>query len=214
HRPRRSSCALDSADVVETTATVSLSSVATTGKFPEYDQVWADGVLRVVAIFGKNEDGSTASWDAGIAAYNRFVGLIRAGLAPFELSTEPAEIPAQPGVDLPDTTFRATLPDGRTVEVVALLVDNVRTPPAWFDPRYAQLTPRADVIAYNGHAGLGSNVRALARKGTWLAGQYLIMFMNGCDTYAYVDGTMAEMRAAINPDDPTGTKYMDIVTNA
>src|SRR5690606_28481116 len=34
------------------------------------------------------------------------------------------------------------------------------------------------------------------------------------DTYAYVDGTMAEMRAAINPDDPTGTKYMDIVTNA
>src|SRR5690606_16855475 len=73
YRPRRSSCALDPADVVETTATVSLSSVATTGKFPEYDQVWADGVLRVVAIFGKNEDGATASWDAGIAAYNRFV---------------------------------------------------------------------------------------------------------------------------------------------
>jgi len=38
--------------------------------------------------------------------------------------------------------------------------------------------------------------------------------MNGCDTYAYVDGFLAQARAAINPDDPAGTKYMDIVTNA
>jgi len=45
-------------------------------------------------------------------------------------------------------------------------------------------------------------------------GQYLLFFSNGCDTYAYVDGSMAQTRAAFNADDPTGTKYMDIVTNA
>ncbi len=38
--------------------------------------------------------------------------------------------------------------------------------------------------------------------------------MNGCDTFAYVDGALAQTRAALNPDDPNGTKYMEIVTNA
>jgi len=38
--------------------------------------------------------------------------------------------------------------------------------------------------------------------------------MNGCDTFAYVDGSLAQTRAAINTDDPTGTKYMEFVVNA
>ena len=39
--------------------------------------------------------------------------------------------------------------------------------------------------------------------------------MNGCDTFAYVDDTLAAAPAPpLNPDDPTGTQYMDIVTNA
>jgi hypothetical protein len=38
--------------------------------------------------------------------------------------------------------------------------------------------------------------------------------MNGCDTFAYVDGSLAQTRAALNPDDPSGTKYMEIITNS
>ena len=38
--------------------------------------------------------------------------------------------------------------------------------------------------------------------------------MNGCDSFAYVDGAMAQARALLNTNDPTGTKYMDFVTNA
>ncbi len=89
----------------------------------------------------------------------------------------------------------------------------MRTAGAAFDRRYEELSTEADLIFYNGHAGLGSNVRALARKGDFRAGKYQIFFMNGCDTFAYVDGSLAETRAALNPDDPTGTKYMEIVTN-
>ena len=69
-------------------------------------------------------------------------------------------------------------------------------------------------MIHRSHAGLGENVRALAKKGKWVSGQYMVMFMNGCDTFAYVDGSMADTRAPLNPDDPTGTRYMDIVTNA
>lgn len=212
YRPEARGCQLDAADVVTLEATATVSTVNTTGKFPEYDQVWDDDVLEVVSIFGKYEDGATTSADAGIAAYNEFVGAVRRALP--GVTTTPATVPTSPGVGTPDITFEATLAGGRRVKVTALLVDNVRTAGAAFDQRYATLSTTADLIAYNGHAGLGANVRALARKGRWVAGKYLIVFMNGCDTYAYVDGYMAEQRAALNPDDPTGTKYMEIVTNA
>ena len=216
YRPNRSGCSIADADVVEVTATVSVSSINTTGKYPEYDKVWEDGALKVVSIFGKYEDFATSNSDAGIAAFNEFVGDLKAELDArgIDVTTVPASVPFNPGVNMPDISFTATLDDGKRIEVVALLVDNVRTPPSWFSPRYSALSTRADIIAYNGHAGLGSNVRALARMGTWTAGQYLLLFMNGCDTYAYVDGFLAQARAAINPDDPTGTRYMDIVTNA
>ena len=80
--------------------------------------------------------------------------------------------------------------------------------------RYEGLTPTADYIVYNGHSGLGQNVRDLARRGAWNTGQYAIVFMNGCDTYAYIDSALAEAHADVNPDDPDGTKYLDIVANA
>ena len=214
YRPLRSGCKLDAADVVKTTAKVTVSSSNTTGMYPEYDKVWEDNTLNVVAVFGKYEDGATDSDDAGIAAYNEFVGATARRLKSLNPTTSPTTIPVSPGVANADVTFNATLPDGRKVQIVALLVDNVRTTDPHFTSRYEALSTRADLIAYNGHAGLGQNVRALAKRGKWVAGQYVIVFMNGCDTFAYVDGSLAQTRAAINTDDPTGTKYMEFVVNA
>jgi len=214
YRPAQSGCKLEEADVVKLAVEVTVSSVNTTGKYPEYHKVWEDGTLNIVAVFGKYEDGATTSTDAGIKAYNTFVGAIRSKLAQFSPTTTPAVVPSQPGVGAPDVEFVAQLSEGRSIQVNALLVDNVANAGTTFYNRYEGLSTHADLIAYNGHAGLGQNVRALAKKGKWISGQYLILFMNGCDTYAYVDGSLAQTRATFNPDDPTGTKYMEIVTNA
>jgi hypothetical protein len=214
YRPQSRGCTFADEDVVRVTAQVAVSTENTTGRYPEYDKVWEDGVLNVVAVFGKYEDGATSDADAGIAAFNAFVRAVRMAFASMNVVSVPATVPASPGVATPDVSFTATLPNGRIIVVTALLVDNVRTTSAAFNARYEALSTRADLIAYNGHAGLGSNVRALARKGKWVAGQYAVFLMNGCDTFAYVDGSMAQTRAAINTDDPTGTKYMEIVTNA
>jgi Bacterial pre-peptidase C-terminal domain len=131
------------------------------------------------------------------------------------VTTVPAVIPVNPGTSLTDVEFRATYADGKTVKITALLTDNVRTAlnGAAFKTRYENLSTRADFIIYNGHAGLGANVRALARAGKWVAGQYLIMFENGCDTYAYIDGAIIDAHRMVNPDDAVGTKYVDVVTN-
>ncbi len=211
YRPER--CEIAAADVVKLTARVAPSPENTQGKYPEYDRVWSDGELRMVAIFGKYEDGATTG-DAGINAYNTFLRTMKSKLSRHAVTTTPASLPDNPGVGTPDVTFDARLPDGKKVSVTALLVDNVRTADQRFNDRYAQLSTKADIISYNGHAGLGENVRALAQKGRWEAGKYVIMFINGCDTFAYVDGSLAQTRARINPDDPGGTKYMEFVTNA
>ncbi len=214
-RPARSGCTLKPEDVVKITAKVAPSSENSVGKYPEYTKVWEDNELNVVSIFGKYKDGTT-SGDAGIDAYNTFLRTMRATLSATgaTVTSVPAAVPDSPGVSLPDVTFTTTLADGKKVTVTALLVDNIGSVDQKFNDRYNGLSTSADVIAYNGHAGLGQNVKALAQKGTWKKGQYAIVFMNGCDTFAYVDGSLAQTRARVNPDDPTGTKYMEFVTNA
>ncbi len=214
-RPRNSGCTLAAGDVHSVTATLTPSPAQTTGKFPEYNKIWEDNTLNVVAIFGKYEDGATTTADAGIAGYNEFVAAMKSELRDRGLTTVPASVPTSPGVAAPDIEFNATLPDGKKIKVVAMLTDNVNTglsQPA-FRARYEALSTRADFITYNGHAGLGSNIRALASAGKWVAGQYVVVFMNGCDTFAYIDGSLSSAHKAVNSDDTTGFKYIDIVNN-
>lgn len=212
YRPASSECRLDDADVLKFSAQTTLSPTNSKNTYPEYDKVWEDGKLNALLIFGKYEDGSTTDADAGIAGFNTFVRTAKNAFP--GIKTTPENVSDKPGIAVPDVTFDVDLGNGRSMQIVALLVDNVRTSDPHFNERYEALSTRADVIAYNGHAGLGQNVRALARKGKFVSGQYLIMFMNGCDTFAYVDGFMAEARRQLNPEDTTGTKYLDIVTNA
>ena len=216
YRAKRSGCNLADADLNRVIATVTPSPSQTTGKFPEYDKIWADNSLEVLAIFGKYEDGATTSSDAGIDAYNDFIAAMKQELGTRNLTTVPASVPSSPGVGTPDVEFNATLPDGKKIHVVALLTDNVTTglSQTAFRTRYENLSTRADYIVYNGHAGLGTNVRALAQRGKWVAGQYVVVYMNGCDTFAYIDDALFTAHKAINPDDTTGTKYIDIINNA
>src|SRR5262249_27129197 len=119
-----------------------------------------------------------------------------------------------PGAANKEVDFKYTRADGTLVTIVALLTDELASEGPAFDARYAELTPGADLILYNGHAGLGKNVAALASKGKFFPGKYQIFYFNGCDTFSYVDDTLARTRALLNPSDPTRTKYMDQVMNA
>ncbi len=212
YRPNQTGCQLDASDVVRAKATVRRSPENAFNKYPEYDKIWNDGTLKVISIFGKVEDGAKTENDRGIWSHNHFVSTMRHEL-PNAVVT-PANAPERPGVESPDVTIESTLANGKKVQLTSFLVDNVRQGGEVFERRYNELSSDADVIVYNGHAGLGQNVRALARMGTFKAGKYQIIYMNGCDTFAYVDGTLAQTRAQLNPDDATGTKYMEIITNS
>lgn len=210
-RPQREGCALDPADVVTLSASVSPSKEQTSGKYPEYQRIWEDGALDVVVLFSRSAFESGTD-DEGIRAFGDFVARVEAYLRGRQ--PDPAKVIAD--APSPSTERRiATLPDGRTVRIDAALVGTrlASDGPA-LDTWYDALTPSADLIVYSGHAGLGANVRALTSKGTFVPRKYVVWVLNGCDTFAYLDRTLAERRAVLNPDDPEGTKYMDTVSTA
>ncbi len=206
YRPAASGCVLAPTDVFTTRATVRVATQNSVASYPEYHKIWQDGALTVLAVFGKYEEGATSPSDAGIAAYNAFVAGMRTGYPDAASKTSSV-------TGMTETSFVRER-EGAALRVVALLVDGVRVAPAAFDKRYAELSPGADVIIYNGHAGLGANVRSLATKGKFFPGKYQILFLNGCDTFAYIDDTLAKTRALLNTDDAAGTKYMDTIANA
>ena len=216
YRPHQQGCTLAAEDVVTFAATVTTSGVNTQGKSPEYHRVWADAALEVVAMFS-HQLTAPAPDDEGVLAYEDFVWRVHQYLEQLQPNhakrSEPAGL-SPSGAGASAVRLAAELPDGRTVAIHVKLVSHALSDDgASFDAWYDAVTPKADVVLYNGHAGLGANVKTLMSKGSFVSGQYLMWYANGCDTFAYVDRTLADRRALLNPDDPTGTKYMDTVTN-
>lgn len=208
YRPQNPDCRPAEGDVVRLFATVTRSTSNTTGKYPEYHRIWDDGALRVVAVFTRFDVvESSGSDDEGVHARDAFLALAD----DYVRALDPGRTADAAG---PASSLRATLADGRRIVLdVRLVAPRLASEDAAFDAWYDALTPEADVIFFNGHAGLGENIRALMKKGTFRAGKYVIWTLNGCDTFAYVDRTLADRRALLNPDDAAGTRYMDVVSN-
>jgi hypothetical protein len=214
YRPHASGCALGASDVTTTPVAVAVSNGNSVAKYPEYHKVWEDGRLQIFAIFGKYAVTGKDHSDAGVAAFDEFIAAVRAEFP--TATTSPASLPLDPGTNdrADDVTFELTRSDGTQLAITAILVNSVPSAGAAFNKRYAELATNADLVMYNGHAGLGANVRYLSTLGHWFPGKYQILFMDGCDTFAYVDDTIPNQRALLNADDPTGTRYLDMVTNA
>jgi hypothetical protein len=213
YRPQRAGCVLSPDDVVTTTAQLAKSTENTVGKYPEYDRVWEDDSLDVVSVFGMEFDDARAE-DGGTQAFEAFTRSAETYVR--SVQVDPSVSPKQPSDEsaLRSVRLAGDLPSGRKIRVDVILVpahfSEQRTS---FDDWYDARTVDADLIIYSGHAGLGSNARALARKGAFRTKKYVVMAFNGCDTLAYMDRNLADRRAVLNPDDPGGTKYMDTVSN-
>lgn len=210
--PKAEGCQITEADVLRAKATVSAHAKETHDKFPEYDLIWKDDRLDVVAVFGII-DSNTPS-DMGHREYDAFMGgamdLVSAG----KKETSPASDSI-----LRDTTITGKIRvrgADRDVRVTALLVQELASVGSDFDARYDALSESADLLLYNGHAGLGKNANAFGRKGKVAKEKYQLMLVNGCQTFAYLDTTPMDRRIAVNgvAQDPLGTRYLDVVGNA
>lgn len=187
-----------------------ISAINTNGHAPEYRKFWEDGKLVVTSVFSKNNPGQNPS-DAGVIQYNNFYqNLYRTFGRPMSASRP---IPARgPGLDVPMLAVEFRSARG-PIEVHMFLVDGMNGNGPEFDNLFGQATRRSDIVMYNGHAGLGANVRGLARRIIVEPGQYQLFMLNGCDTFAYVDESIMEQHKEKNPSAPD-YKFVDIIANS
>jgi len=210
--PKASGCALDAADVHATKATVAKHPKTTQGKYPEYDKVWADDSLDVVGVFGIISSNTPS--DEGAREMETF--LTEAGRALEGAKRTDNRATSSIIKDATVTGKVKVAGRDRTVTVTGILVESVDGTGRDFDDRYGPLSEKADLLVYSGHSGLGKNINALAAKGKVAKGKYQLVYLNGCQSFAYLGTAMHDKHTAANGKDvdPDGTKYLDVVANA
>lgn len=191
--------------------TFSKSAENTPGTFPEYTKVWEDGKAVVTAIFGMADASNASEFDAGVSAYkSTYRDLISQFGTPTSDSLK--EQGLAPSMDNTESSLTFNTASG-VLEVHLFLVKGIREVNSAFINRYEELTRISDFVSYSGHSGLGANIRALTRMGHFLPNQYQVYLVNGCDTFAYVDNSLRDAHAKVNPGSSVN-KYFDIITNA
>lgn len=209
--PKAAGCTLDDADVIKARATVAPHPQTTQGKYPEYDQIWKDDALDVVAVFGIISSNTPS--DEGARTREKLLAEVSASLH----DAQRTEAPATAGIIHESTVSGTIRRDGRDkrVNVTAFLVQEASSAGPAFNTRYQAATEKADLVVYEGHSGLGANINALARSTGAQAGKYQLVYLFGCQTLAYLEPVMHEKRIALNgaDRDPEGTKFLDIIAN-
>jgi len=212
--PKASGCTIADEDVVRAKATeIVAHPKETKNKYPEYNEIWKDQRLDVVAIFGIISSNTPSDW--GYREAQSFLDDAKA------LLTDPVvtDNAASSSIYKDQTLTGKIMVAGalKDVKVDVMITRDLKTVPAGsdFDTRYNPLSEKADLILYNGHAGLGKNVNALAEKGVVAPNKYQLVLMNGCQTFAYLGTTLTDRRHDANgANDPNGTRFVDVMGNA
>lgn len=188
-----------------------VSQINTQGRYPEYGKIWEDGKLVATAIFGKYEAGG-GSDDYGISAFNRMYALLINNFGRPVQSNVNLPSDVEPGEANPDLQLIFRTPRG-SLDVELMLVSSLGGMSQALETRYNERTKISDLVAYNGHSGLGSNIRTLGQMGTFTPGQYQIYYLNGCDTYNYHGMELGEAHRLVNPE-ALPSKYLDVISTA
>jgi hypothetical protein len=82
-----------------------------------------------------------------------------------------------------------------------------------FIERFQTEAVDSDVVAYNGHAGHGRNVRAFTALSKLQSGRTYLYWINACKPYVYLDDVVFQRAKEANPGVPVG-KYLHLATIA
>lgn len=207
--PRFDSCPLkDPAkrgdDVVSAIPRVSPSQLVTSDRMPDYKRIWDDGLLHTLVVLGVTDGGlpETEALAAGI------VNHVSTGLG----NPQKKAVSGIPGI-IGGTSLQGEARPGRKVSIDVVITESMGAPASQFSAWLKQSSSRADYVVYSGHSGLGANIQSFLRVVTPARGQYQVMFLDGCNTYQYMDNAAQDIRAKLNADDPHGTLYLDQIAN-
>ncbi len=202
--PKKPGCPLGQKNLPEdaqwVTLTAEVSLLNTTNKFPEYHKIWEDKKLVITHVMGNMISLKTnAPPDSEL--HRKFANT-------YPGATHTTEAQAFSHVT---QVSQYNSPSGLIIlRTLRILQGNIQGATDAFKSEFQSYMKDSDVISYNGHAGLGKNIRAFSHLLTFTPGRYYLVFLNACVPFAYFDSAMFEAQNRANPNHPW-SKHLDIL---
>ncbi len=175
-------------DAAKLTIELSPSDENTTGKSPEYAKLWADNKLEVTFIRG-NMVNFTGNDD--------LINNLRSKYGDPTVTDTRGEDQWH----LSNATF--TTPRGELVVHEFYFENgNMAGAPQSFLSAFTAVAADSDVVGYNGHAGLGNNVRGFLNAATFKPDRYYLYWINACQPYVYLNDTIFNAASRANHGRP------------
>ena len=204
----RDKCPLKDNHELVVRVTGKLEKIANTrNTWPEYDRLYTTPVFKISVFFGYiNDINFTAvnPEDEGFKSYQKFKSaMLDNG---FKIAIEKVE---GPGIDL-YTNFEKMIINEMGVEQ-KLILNVYLSDTTWgsSDPSFLKAYTNAlgdsSIVSYDGHSGLGRNLRVSNFPEAKLTSKYQLLYLNGCSSYSYY----AQLYFAAKPG---GSRNLDIIT--
>ena len=154
------------------------------GGRPEYDKIWEDDKLVATFVFGVNEAFSTKTKpDHGTIAYHTFLNSL-SGIREMRRSQLLSSAARNyRGI------YKIVKGDLRNkqVDIQAIHVEDIGeiSPEQAHEIFGANRIGKHDLFVYNGHAGYGHNIEHVQKLLSPASDEYVLFFLNGCNTYSY-----------------------------
>ncbi len=176
-----------------------VSEVNTSGKYPEYEKIWEDGRLVITHVMGNTKARSNG--EAADDELHR------------NIAQEYSNVRHTETDNFSHVTQTSTFYTGAgqvQLRTMRILDGNVQGVNEKFRNQFTDYQKDSDVISYNGHAGLGENVRAFLRMVRPAPGKYSILWINACVPFAYFDDSAIDAFKIANPG-VAWSKYLDML---
>lgn len=177
----------------------------TTSTYPEYDRLYTSEELNISVFLGYIDDEPAVSRtkDDGYVTYKELGDQLE-GFG-YKI-VEQKNFKKLNYITKLEKTFRNNLGVMQKVIISILLSDSsVGVSDATFVNYFSEALTNSQIVAYDGHSGLGGNLeyeRFLSNK---LPGFYQIFFFNGCSSYPYFNQMYFSQK-------PAGKKNLEVIT--
>ena len=187
-------------DVVRLDFTLKQSPLNTSGKSPEYEKIFEDGLLSVLYVSGNtdSEDGPSDYLERALSS--TFGNPVKSDTQTFE------------NYQVKNLEYESR--KGKVhVQGMDILRGNIQTVDTKFKELFGSKIASADLVGYNGHAGLGANIAAFTKLAAFTPKRYYLYWLNACKPFFHLDPTLFNATKMANPTAPH-TKYLDVMSIA
>lgn len=212
-RPQRPTCPLkekleDMANIQWINVMFKAGEKNSTGKYPEYHELWKGDRLKALILVGKENPKNRTTYDVGTSAYLNLYKYMVQWLGPPNYSSLGNEEP-----DASTSHIKAEFQYlNKAIDLDLFLIANMRTYRTEYASTFKELSANADFIAYNGHSGLGVEIEQLMKMSEVKPGKYQLYFINACSSFAYRNRILEKRFRDANTGSPA-SKYLDMIMN-